>query len=358
MDASRDMRSFTVQSRFGAYSVQRRADAWPTALLGDRKTVVVVDDNVWRLHGDLLLGGVEDPVVLRVDESAKTLATAEWLYDQMLARGLRRDGCLLSIGGGITQDLTGFTASTLFRGVMWVFAPTTLLAQADSCIGAKTSLNHRTYKNVLGTMYAPSSVILDGRFLTTLLPQDFFSGLGEVVKLHVLGGPAQAAALARRLEDVVARDPGAVAAAVDASLRTKLPFIEQDEFDKGRRNLLNFGHCFGHALEAASGYEVSHGQAVVLGMLLAEVVAERRGLAGSGFRAELEERLLLPALATRIALDDEGRRAVVEAMRHDKKRRSGAQLALVMCCDGYDMTRVDDLAEDEAYDALQWLARW
>ena len=358
MDAAPDMPAFTVQSHLGPYQVQWRADGWAAPLSSDTKTVVVVDENVWRLHGDEVLRGVEDPVVLRVGEAAKTLATAEWLYDQVLARGLRRDGCLLAIGGGITQDLTGFAASTLFRGVTWVFAPTTLLAQADSCIGAKTSLNHRTFKNLLGTMYAPSSVILDARFLTTVSRQDFFSGMGEVVKLHVLGGPDQAATLARDLQQVLARAPVPLAAAVDASLRIKLPFIEEDEFDMGRRNLLNFGHCFGHALEAATEYEVSHGQAVVLGMLLAEVVAERRGLAGSGFREDLEQRLLLPALAAHVTLDDAGKRAVVEAMRHDKKRRTGAQLPLVMCGDGFQMTRVDDLAEDEAGDALDWLGRW
>jgi 3-dehydroquinate synthase len=346
-----------VHSRLCDYAVVVRDDGWAAGLAAQAGAVTVVDENVWRLHHGGALAGVDDPVVLTIDEQSKTMASVAWLYDQLLARGLRRNGTLVSIGGGITQDLTGFAASTLYRGVRWVYAPSTLLAQADSCIGGKTSLNYEAYKNILGTMYPPEMVVVDPRFPGTLSREDFFSGLGEVVKLHVLGGAEEARQLEGAMGALTERRADAVAAAVATSLRIKQPFIEEDEFDRGRRNLLNYGHCFGHALEAATHYAVPHGQGVVLGMLLAAAVATRRGLLGEGLRAELEEHLFLPALVAHPRLDGRARRRVLEAMRHDKKR-TGEGLALVMCCDGFEMRQVGDLSAAEAEDALEGLERW
>lgn len=346
-----------VASRLRDYVLEERADDWAAVVAGRPGTFAIVDENVWRLHGDGVLSGVRDPVVLPIDEEHKTLATVSWLYDELLRRGLRRNGCVLSVGGGITQDLTGFAVSTLYRGVRWVYAPTTLLAQADSCIGGKTSLNYGPYKNLIGTMYPPERVVLDPRFLGTLSSDDFFSGLGEVVKLHVLGGAETARRLADGMEALLGRRADVLGAAVLASLHIKVPYIEEDEFDRGRRNLLNFGHCFGHALEAATSFAVPHGQAVVLGMLLAETVAIQRGIASAPFRHDLEQGLLLPALVRHVALDGAGRDSVIEAMRHDKKR-TGTGLALVMCVDEYRMLQVADLTEAEARAALDELERW
>ena len=345
-----------IASRLRDYTVEVRDDRWAAETAAEA-AVTIVDETVWRLHRKGVLAGVADPVLLQVDEERKTLATVEWLYDRLLERGLRRNGTVLSVGGGITQDITGFAVSTLYRGVRWVFAPTTLLAQGDSCIGAKTSLNHGRYKNLVGTMYPPDSVIVDPRFLATLSREDYFSGLGEVVKLHVIGGATPARRLEEAMSLLLERDDTVLRAAVADSLRIKKPFIEDDEFDRGRRNLLNYGHCFGHAIEAATAFAVPHGQAVVLGMLLAEAVAERRGLIGARLREELETRLFLPSLNVHPSLDAAGMEAVVEAMRHDKKR-TGAGLALVMCGDDFRMLRVDDLGEDEALTALAGLERW
>jgi 3-dehydroquinate synthase len=347
--------SFEIASRLHDYAVEVRSDQWAAAAA--EGAVVIIDATVWGLHRGGILAGLEDPVLLPVDEEGKTLATVEWLYDRLLERGLRRNGTVLSVGGGITQDLTGFAVSTLYRGVRWIYAPTTLLAQADSCIGAKTSLNHGRYKNVVGTMYPPDRVIVDLRFLATLSRDDFLSGLGEVVKLHVIGGAGPARRLEEAMPAVLERDDTALRAAASDSLHIKKPFIEDDEFDRGRRNLLNYGHCFGHAIEAATAFAVPHGQAVVLGMLLAETVAERRGLIGAALKQELEQRLFQPALNVHPKLDDVGRRAVVEAMLHDKKR-TAAGLALVMCADDFRMRSVDDLSEAEAFVALGELERW
>jgi 3-dehydroquinate synthase len=346
-----------ISSRLRDYLLEVRSDAWFRELASSPGTVTIVDENVWLLHRDGILVDVLDPVVLPIDEERKTFDTVSWLYDRLLERGLRRNGTVVSVGGGITQDLSGFAVSTLYRGVRWVYAPTTLLAQADSCIGGKTSLNYGAYKNILGTMYPPERIVVDPRFLDTLSRDDFFSGLGEVVKLHVLGGEGSARRLQGAMDALVARDAQAVAEAVTGSLRIKLPYIEEDEFDRGRRNMLNYGHCFGHALEAATAFAIPHGQAVVIGMLLAETVAERRGLASAAFRAELEDRLFLPVLVARPRLDAAGRAGVIEAMRHDKKR-TAAGLALVMCCDDFRLLQVGDVSEAEALTALDELESW
>ena len=134
------------------------------------------------------------------------------------------------MGGGITQDITGYLASTLYRGVRWVYAPTTLLAMADSCIGGKTSLNHGARKNLLGTMYPPERVLVHADFVSTLCDADYSSGLGEVVKLHLLGGQDSVDELREALPALLAREAGAVRRATRASLHIKRDFIEEDEF--------------------------------------------------------------------------------------------------------------------------------
>ena len=162
-------------------------------------------------------------------------------------------------------------ASVLYRGVGWIYVPTTLLAMADSCIGGKTSLNLGSRKNLLGTIYPPNRVIVHAPFVNTLSGDDFASGVGEIVKLHMLGGAGHAEELRAILPALMSRETSVVHRATRTSLEVKRDFIEEDEFDRGRRNLLNYGHCFGHALEAASDFAIPHGLAVVVGMRLADL---------------------------------------------------------------------------------------
>jgi 3-dehydroquinate synthase len=246
--------------------------------------------------------------------------------------------------------VTGFLASTLYRGVRWLYAPTTLLAMGDSCIGGKTSLNLAAHKNLLGTVYPPERVLVHVPFVATLEERDYLSGLGEIVKLHLLGGED---ALGRLRGDMtaLARDPLAVGPIIHSALRIKRDYIEDDEFDRGRRNLLNFGHCFGHALETITDFAVPHGQAVVLGMLLADRIAVTRGLLAVEEAADRAGSLYLPVVSAHPALDEAAAEALVAAMKYDKKR-TGRGLALVMIGDGLRAVRVDDLEEREALEAV------
>ncbi len=343
-----------IRSRVRDYEVVfDDSGAWVERLAAEAHAFIVVDENVLRLHGEGVLApflgaGV---VPLPIAEDLKNFAAVAALADLATAQAAKRNVVVISIGGGITQDVTGFLASTLYRGVRWVYAPTTLLAMADSCIGGKTSLNLAAHKNLLGTVYPPEEVLIHAPFVSTLTDDDYASGLGEVVKLHVLGGKAAVAAVNGELPALVRRDSAAVRRATRSSLEIKRAYIEDDEFDRGRRNLLNYGHCFGHALETTTGFAVSHGQAVVVGMLLADRVAVSRGLLGDDEASVRRRSLYLPVLRVRPRLRAQDAAALVEAMKFDKKRM-GSGLALVMVGDGLRALRVDDLGEDEALAAL------
>ncbi|KKL21745.1 hypothetical protein LCGC14_2442360 [marine sediment metagenome] len=316
--------------------------------------VFIVDENVWKHHADGCLSLIKDSdtLVLPISEEAKCLDSVLTLYDQMLERSAKRNITIISIGGGITQDITGYAASTLYRGVNWVYVPTTLLAQADSCVGSKTSLNYKHFKNLVGTFYPPTSIYIYSQFLDTLQDFDYYSGVGEVVKLHLMGGEEKIEKLVGRMDQVIDKDHSVMTDVIRDSLLIKKGYMEDDEFDLGRRNMLNFGHCFGHALESATDFMMPHGQAVTLGMIIANKVAKNRGLLNDALQEHINQNILWPAVKLpekAFSFDNE---AVVEAMKQDKKR-IGEDLALVMLTDSHEMVKVTDLAIDEALASLK-----
>lgn len=346
-----------IRSRVREYDVDfDDGDGWAQSLAALDRTFVVVDENVLRLHGDGVLAPFRSgPVaVIPASEDRKTFETVGELCEQAIERSAKRGVVLVSIGGGITQDVTGFMASVLYRGVRWVYVPTTLLAMGDSCIGGKTSLNFGSRKNLLGTIYPPERVVIHAPFVSTLTQPDFASGMGEIVKLHMLGGAARANDVRGALPDAMAREPEAVRRAIRTSLEIKQVFIEEDEFDRGRRNLLNFGHCFGHALEAATEFAIPHGLAVVVGMRLADLVAQRRGMLSGDEATARCLTLYLPVVGAWPQLDAATRDALVGAMAYDKKR-TGSGLAVVVLGDGLSPTQLSDVTKDEAHAALAGL---
>lgn len=308
----------------------------------------VIDENVWRHYGNGCLSCIPDDerMVFPVSEERKGLESVMEVYDRLMDRAAKKNMALISLGGGIVQDVTGFVASTLYRGLNWIFVPTTLLAQADSCIGSKTSLNYKRFKNLIGTFYPPSEIHIYSPFLNTLGEADFLSGLGEVVKLHIMGGAGTTEQLCSALSLILNRDAEALQEAIRRSLAIKLSYMEGDEFDTGRRNLLNFGHCFGHALETVSGYAIPHGQAVVVGMLFANLAAVRRGLLSRDIADMLAGSLLLRSLSVPFLERYFDAKLLLEAMKQDKKR-VGAGLVMVMMQDGYSFQKITDFTEEE-----------
>jgi 3-dehydroquinate synthase len=351
--------TLSVHSNIRDYeAVVEESAGFIEALAAHPQAVFVIDENVWNIYSKTLLKSlpIEAIIVLPINEDRKNLNTVQELYDQLVERQAKRNLTLISIGGGILQDITGFTASTIYRGINWIYVPTTLLAQADSCIGSKTSLNYHKYKNLIGTFFPPTRIHIYTSFLQTQLDSDFFSGFGEVIKLHLMGGMSHYQQLVEQTPAIQKRQSVPLLQAIQQSLQIKLSYMAGDEFDIGRRNLLNYGHDFGHALESVSNFAVPHGQAVVFGMLAANIISCQRGLLDRALENEIAETLLLPNLVTRPSRADLNAEVSVEAMKKDKKR-TGDKLALIMMDTHFDFMRVNDLTGEEVSNTLAVLEK-
>lgn len=346
--------NFSVQSNIRNYDVLIESNTdFIGQLAQSPQACFVVDENVWSLYSSTLLKDLptSDVIVLPINEDRKSLETVQELYDQFVTLSAKRNLKLISFGGGILQDITGFAASTIYRGIHWIYIPTTLLAQADSCIGSKTSLNYHGYKNLIGTFFPPAQIHIYPPFLKTQSDADFYSGLGEVIKLHLMGGELNFRDLIQHIPSILSRDSDALLQAIRVSLDVKLSYMDGDEFDVGRRNLLNYGHDFGHALESTSNFAVPHGQAVVFGMLAANFVARNRGLLNEMLAAEIAQNLILPSLKVLPPPDSIEPEVMIDAMKKDKKR-TGDLLALIMMQNNFDFIRINDLTPVEVANAL------
>jgi len=269
-----------IRSHKGSYSVDFAADGL-AALNADvpEGTHFIVDERVADLYCDSMANILASPSVLLIEarEENKSLDRFPAYVEHLAGRQLRRDQRLVAIGGGITQDITCFLAANMLRGVAWWFIPTTLLAQADSCIGSKSSINSGAAKNILGTFTPPERVVISTHFLDTLDERDVRSGVGEMLKVHVIDGPPSFDAIAGDYDRIFS-DPGVMERYIRRSLEIKKAYIETDEFDRGPRNIFNYGHSFGHAIEAATQFAVPHGIAVTIGMDMANWIASRLGV--------------------------------------------------------------------------------
>jgi len=314
----------------------------------------LIDENVYRIYKDTILKDipVENLMIFPAQEERKTLSGVQEIYDFLLNSSAKKNLTLITIGGGILQDVSGFVASTLYRGINWVLIPTTLLSQADSCIGSKTSINYKGYKNLIGSFYPPSKVWIDPNFVNSLEKQDYYSGLGEVIKLHIIGGQSYIQDLVACFELLCNKDILTIEKCIYSSLQIKLSYITGDEFDLGRRNLLNYGHCVGHAVESLTNFRIPHGQAVIIGMIIANRIAVARGLLSEQKCLYYEKSFLLPALITPLHREEINLDVIVEAMSKDKKR-TGKGLVLVMTTNNYELVRVNDLKRDEVVFAFQ-----
>lgn len=325
------METISVKSRLRDYQVIfHDSDNFIAGLEQLPTASFVIDENVQRLYPQLF--SAIDPKrrwIMPVSEENKNLSSVMMLYDFMTQCTAKKNAVIVSVGGGIVQDVSGFAASTLYRGVRWIFVPTTLLAQADSCIGAKTSLNYGEFKNLVGTFYPPHEIHLLPSFPLSQDPLNYSSGVGEIVKLRLLSPQADLAEIARDTPKLLTRDQQTLTRCVRQSLLIKLDYIQEDEFDTGRRNLLNYGHCIGHALEHSSHYAVPHGQAVVVGMILANRLSCNLGRLSPELCGKIEQEILLPVLTVPLKKAYFSCEEILTAMEKDKKR-TGEGLAVVM----------------------------
>jgi 3-dehydroquinate synthase len=288
-----------------------------------RRTVfLITTPRVLALHGARLdvPSSASSWVVLEVaeGEGAKTVATAERLWNQMLSAGGKRDSRVIAFGGGSVGDLAGFTAGCFLRGVEFVQIPTTLLSQVDAAIGGKTGVDLPGGKNTVGLFFHPRMVICDTEVLPTLPREELRSGLVEVIKMAALLDPDLFERIENGLDALLTGDPAALGPVVAAAAAAKIGVVERDPTEQGDRRLLNFGHTLGHAIESVCGYSgLRHGEAVGYGLLFALRLAVKRGLAQQGADRiqALIRRLELPLLP------DLAPEALMAAMARDKKAR-------------------------------------
>lgn len=339
--------SISIKSATGLYLASfEQSSSFLNELIAKENTFFVIDSKVATLYSNLFTKiPTQNCFILDAIEENKNLDTVCQLYEKIMSLKPRKNMTLISIGGGITQDITGFLASTLYRGIKWIFVPTTLLAQVDSCIGAKTSLNFKQYKNLVGTFYAPSKIHIYHEFLKTLEKVDYYSGIGEMAKLHLMHGENATQEFINDLDKLDAIEPTVTLKRIKHCLNIKKSYIEEDEFDTGRRNMLNYGHCFGHAIESSTNFGIPHGQAVVVGMMLANKYAQKAGKLSSEKEKMICEKILFPILKANVpTLDIE---KTIQAMMQDKKN-TGQGLALVMLTDMWEMQKINDLSFEEA----------
>jgi len=284
--------------------------------------------------------GAAAEVIVPDGEQAKSWQGVEQVVDALLAARLGRDGLVVALGGGVIGDLAGFAAAVYQRGVPFVQVPTTLLAQVDSSVGGKTAINHVRGKNMVGAFHQPIAVISDVAALDTLPDRELRSGIAEVIKHGVALDAAFVGWLETNIEKLLQRDRQALAYAVRRSCELKARIVAADEREAGERALLNFGHTFGHAIEAGAGYGAwLHGEAVAAGMVMA---AELSALMGDlkksevGRVRELVRRAGLPIAAPALAPE-----RLIELMALDKKAAKGRMRFVVLESIGRARLRAD-----------------
>lgn len=319
---------------------------------------VLADQRVCDLYPDAFAICRRDHRLLTVPatEEQKSYEQLSPLFQALIEGGCRRNTTLCVVGGGVVQDIGCFIASVLYRGLRWELIPTTLLAQCDSCIGSKSSLNIGAFKNQLGTFYSPQRVMLVFPVLRTLARDEIRSGLGEAIKLHLIAGEAPFANLREQLK-TLPEDSADLAPVVINSLKIKKGFIEQDEFDRGIRNLLNYGHTFGHAYESITNYAIPHGIAVTLGISTATYLSERLEMIPQGCFEQMDRFLrgyYEPYQRGLLTLD---LRQLRSALARDKKNTGLGLTCILTRGPGKMEKRILGLDEDVIPAISEWLER-
>lgn len=356
---------FDISASTGNYGVRIEPGSLAPLLAEAGDRVFIVDAF---LEAQVRAAGI-DPIVIVADEPAKSLDRMTDIIVGLRERRATRATTLIAVGGGIVQDIAAFAASIYMRGIDWIYVPTTLLSMVDSCIGGKSSINVGAYKNLVGNFHPPVQVWIDPVVTATLNAEQRAAGLIEAAKICFCRGSGAFFDYAR-LEPAARADEETVAALVGHSLLAKKWFIEMDEFDRGERLLLNFGHTFGHAIEAASDFAVSHGIAVGLGMLIALDMGETMGRDYRSIEHVVRLRAHILELLNRVpglsaALRATSTPHLMEAFRSDKKH-SRQSYAVIMVTDTGQVERLmlprdaetDVMIQHAFHDALEnWQGR-
>ena len=334
------------------------------AVLAERiesqRIALVTDSNVAPLYSGAVTelieeaGGEPTLCVVPAGEEHKRLAAIDDLCGQFIEAGLDRGSLVIALGGGVLGDIAGFAAAAYMRGVPHIQIPTTLVAQVDSSVGGKTGVNHALAKNIIGAFHQPAAVIADTTFLKSLPPRELRAGLAEVIKHGIIADAGLFTYMEEEAERILEKDLDALLLPVRRSCEIKAQVVEADEREGGLRAILNYGHTFGHGIEAASNYTTFlHGEAVALGMHAAGCLSWILGLVDDAF-VDRQQKCLeaygLPTQWPEIPVEE-----VLAAMKRDKKSRGGTLRFVVADRIGH-VTQRTDVSEEQARRALTALA--
>jgi 3-dehydroquinate synthase len=313
-----------------------------------KRYAVITDEHVGGLYGGNLLGSMAraglaaELLTFPRGEASKNLTTVGNLASQLARLGFDRKDGLIALGGGVTGDITGFLAAVYMRGIPFVQVPTTLLAQVDSSVGGKTGVDIPEGKNLVGAFYQPRAVYIDTRALLTLPVAEILNGLAEVIKYGVIYDGAFFELLADRRHDILQRDLGILEEVIARCCTIKAEVVAADEKEADLRRILNFGHTIGHAVEAASGYSLAHGQAVAIGMVAA---AELAVASGSFSRPEADRlREVIAAYGLPVTIPGNLEPAVVKSYLKTDKKAVGGRPFFVLPTRIGAVTITDDVA--------------
>jgi 3-dehydroquinate synthase len=343
-----------VQSYVGEYTTQSYSDfSFIREIKELEHKYFVIDKKVYGIYEEQLKPLIDGEQYYLVDaiEENKNVDTALAIIGEMLELASKRNTVLVAIGGGIVQDISAFISNIIYRGIKWVLIPTTLLAQADSCIGSKSSMNFKHYKNILGYFYPPTKIYINTGFVCTLEQKDYFSGLGEIMKCAIMAGYDSFKRTEGHLDAILDYDEHILHEEINKALNFKKSVIEKDEFDKGYRNIMNFGHTFGHALESTSDYAVPHGQGVSFGIIIANEISCKRGYISTQTKDELNQavwRIVTPSLLRREYFEGE---KYIQTLRKDKKYTGGKHTCILFYGDG--VRKYSDVGDEEILAAIE-----
>lgn len=305
--------NITIGSKVSRIMAGEKLSNLPDYLPAGKKTVIITDENVYRLYHDQFPN--QNIIVMGTGEENKTLQAAQYLYEKLIEKELDRSGFIVGIGGGIVCDVTGFVSSTYMRGVKFGFVSTTLLSQVDASIGGKNGVNLHGYKNMVGVFNQPEFVICDFDMLKTLPADEFRTGFAEIIKYACISNYTMFEFLEKNYQKALDNDYDTIFRLVHDSLQIKRKVVESDEKETGERRILNFGHTFGHAIEKIT--RLSHGQSISIGMAIAANLSQKYGL----LNAEKVKRIidLLPNFNLPVSSDIKMEN-LIEIIRKDKKR--------------------------------------
>jgi 3-dehydroquinate synthase len=296
---------------------------------------IIIDNRINELYPDKLcfVFSKTKHILIHANEIQKSYQGIISVITELIETGFRKNHRLIAIGGGITQDITAFIASIIYRGVDWFFFPTTLLAQCDSCIGSKTSINFGEYKNQVGGFYPPNKIFIYPQFINTLTESELNSGLGEMLHYYIVSGREDFEFYRNNYQKALV-DKEVLYNLIARSLEIKKRYIEVDEFDKNIRQVFNYGHSFGHAIETLTQYKVPHGIAVSYGMDMANYISVKMGYLSDEIRNEIRD--VAKCFWSEFPIDDINIDLFIKTLGKDKKN-IGTKLGLILC-KGYGKT--------------------